>query len=990
MFVCKEENCGRHFKRKYDLKNHIKHSHLQQVVERCFLCGQTFQDYPQLQDHYSNFHKPSRRFTIKESAFKKKFLTYRYTFLPNERNPDSAQFGIKNLIRRQILSEAAKRVISRVSLILIAEMIMVDHQGEKVSKASIPFRSPTFFTNAANQMEVEKNVSRSFTHQKSSMEEFMRSGSGWQFSRAIAFDVEISTVKPISGGGALKQITVESPLDLDLAGFSRNNKRFLYNPPNKDNKCFLYCIAYFILFGALVNKKLTVIDELRIKKQSSKFKIKNTNFPMTVCGISKFLKNNHNLDLKINVVLRGNNQIYYPMEYGLGEGKKIVNILLAETNIGNHFLLITDADKFFRKVYNIGTDKQLSYQKTFFCLHCLNHFHSIKVRDAHVRLCSVNKPRIETVKPAGQNIIKFKNYEHQHKLDYIAFLDFECILPNTKQKCVECRSLKCKCECSFTDEINKQLPITYSFVILGPSEKIIHEHTYSGKDAHINCLAHLLEQEETWLKTLLEKKNWMKYSEDDKNNFESSKSCYLCGIEFDESVIKCRDHSHVTAKYLGAACQSCNLRRRRSSKLRIFVHNCSKYDMHFLIKAIPHLKEQVHYTSALPYNGEHFRTLRINSFEFLDSLAFLQASLGHLSADLQESGHDYKILKQTYLSKKHGKFNNTRFKMVLEKSFFPYEYCTSYEKMISTKKIPPQSKFYSCLSEEGISDGDYEFAKNVWKEFNCSNLLDYTELYCKIDTILLAELFQIFRNKMHKFSGLDPAYYISLPAFGYDTMLKMTGNEIELPTDINMVHFLENAKRGGVSFINTRYISTSDTDPGDIVYCDRNNLYGEAQLQKLPYNSFRWMTETEIKDFSVLTVDTNGEFGYIVECDLHYPKKLHRAHSNFPLAPELLEVGYENLSPYAKAAIQFSTGRKSYKDVKLMSTFHDKTEYVTHIKNLVLYISLGMELKKIHRILQFRQEEIFKPYIMKTTEARHSSKTKFDMDFFKKLVRLKH
>ena len=91
--------------------------------------------------------------------------------------------------------------------------------------------------------------------------------------------------------------------------------------------------------------------------------------------------------------------------------------------------------------------------------------------------------------------------------------------------------------------------------------------------------------------------------------------------------------------------------------------------------------------------------------------------------------------------------------------------------MKNTTTFPLQENFYSSLSEETISDEDYAFAKKVWKLFKCKNLLEYAELYCEIDTILLAEIFQHFRQDMIKFSGLDPARYISLPAFSFDSML---------------------------------------------------------------------------------------------------------------------------------------------------------------------------------------------------------------------------
>jgi hypothetical protein len=130
----------------------------------------------------------------------------------------------------------------------------------------------------------------------------------------------------------------------------------------------------------------------------------------------------------------------------------------------------------------------------------------------------------------------------------------------------------------------------------------------------------------------------------------------------------------------------------------------------------------------------------------------------------------------------------------------------------------------SSLTETTISKNDHKFAQKVWKIFKCNDLIDYTKLYNRIDTILLAEIFQKFRKDMHKFSGLDPAHYISLPSYSYDSMLKLTKSIISLPTDINMVHFLESGKRGGVAFIGTREMKPSfkKNEESEIVYLDAN------------------------------------------------------------------------------------------------------------------------------------------------------------------------
>ena len=305
--------------------------------------------------------------------------------------------------------------------------------------------------------------------------------------------------------------------------------------------------------------------------------------------------------------------------------------------------------------------------------------------------------------------------------------------------------------------------------------------------------------------------------------------------------------------------------------------------------------------------------------------------------------------------------------------------------MIDTTKMPLRKHFYSSLSEEIISRKDYKFACLVWKTFRCANLLDYAELYCKIDTILLAEIFQRFRTDMLNFSKLDPARYISLPSFSFDSMLKITQCKLELPADINMVQFLENGIRGGVSFINTRYLTCSKPNE-KIHYIDANNLYGNAQTSFLPYDQFSWLEENNFKKIDWSRIKTDSKFGYILEVDLHYPKDLHTSHENFPLAPENICVEFENLSPFAKKSLFRSNQKKTYSDIKLSSTFHDRKNYILHFKNLKLYLKLGMKLLRVHRVLRFTQQQFIKPFIEKCTVERQKAKTKFEQDQFKKVA----
>ena len=79
------------------------------------------------------------------------------------------------------------------------------------------------------------------------------------------------------------------------------------------------------------------------------------------------------------------------------------------------------------------------------------------------------------------------------------------------------------------------------------------------------------------------------------------------------------------------------------------------------------------------------------------------------------------------------------------------------------KLLPNKKNFYSNLNMEDITDADYSYAKRVFKNFNNKNLGDYHYLYVQSDTLLLADLFENFRNKCIEIYELDPAHFLSAP-----------------------------------------------------------------------------------------------------------------------------------------------------------------------------------------------------------------------------------
>ena len=75
--------------------------------------------------------------------------------------------------------------------------------------------------------------------------------------------------------------------------------------------------------------------------------------------------------------------------------------------------------------------------------------------------------------------------------------------------------------------------------------------------------------------------------------------------------------------------------------------------------------------------------------------------------------------------------------------------------------LPDKEAFYSNLSMEDIRDVDYRHAKRVFKSVNNNNLGDYYGLYVQSDTLLLADVFENFRNMCIEVYQLDPAHFLS-------------------------------------------------------------------------------------------------------------------------------------------------------------------------------------------------------------------------------------
>ena len=96
-------------------------------------------------------------------------------------------------------------------------------------------------------------------------------------------------------------------------------------------------------------------------------------------------------------------------------------------------------------------------------------------------------------------------------------------------------------------------------------------------------------------------------------------------------------------------------------------------------------------------------------------------------------------------------------------------YMDDWEKFNETS-LAEKEDFYSQLNMEDITDTDYSHTKRVFKDFEIKKLGGYHYLYVQSNTLLLADVFEKFRNMCLKIYELDPACFLTAPGLAWQVV----------------------------------------------------------------------------------------------------------------------------------------------------------------------------------------------------------------------------
>ena len=773
-------------------------------------------------------------------------------------------------------------------------------------------------------------------------------GSGWVFLEVENLTLHTDIWDPIKGSSY-----IDLPNEL-------KNKKAIINMKNKDNnKCFLWSV----LRGLNPKDRDAEKIDKDLKSKENTLNMEGIEYPVSLKDIKRFEK--QNLDISISVLGYSKDEKIYPLRISKKENKRKYNIVLLLIKDGNnsHYCLVKNLSALLSSQVN----KHKS--KLYFCLNCLNGYDDPEKLEKHKEYCS-EEESIKINMPKPDTYIKFKNYLYSERAPFAIYADFESILKPLDT----CKPDPNK---SYTHKYQKHEPLSFVYYIKSFDESVykstLRKYIKENEEDPdpIDVFLSWLEED---VKIISELGNEpMKITKEEQEQFNN---CWICKklLNLQDRV---RDHCHFTGRYRGAACNICNLKYRKPNNISVFFHNLSGYDSHLFIKKLNNTMGPI---DCIPNNEENYisfsKSIKTGEYKnkkgetkdkyfkivFKDSLKFMASSLEALVNNLPEGA----------LNNLNKYFTSKQVKLLKQKGFFPYDYMDDIEKLKDTEP-PPQKAFYSKLTGKGINNYNYNHVLNVWKTWNMKTFKEYLELYNITDVLLLADVFENFRDICLKNYGLDPVYYFTAPGLAWDAMLKMTKINLELLSDVDKLLMIEKGIRGGISIISNRYGKANNKYMKDynkkelskyLMYLDANNLYGVAMSEKLPVHSFKWMTNKEIENlFNNQIVQVWEKTPCILEVDLIYPEELHDAHNDYPLCPERVEC---------------DRGVK-----KLIPNLRHKNNYVIHYKKLMQCLRLGMKLKKIHRGIKFMEAAFLKPYIDKNTSLRALAKNNFEKDFFK-------
>ena len=842
-----------------------------------------------------------------------------------------------------------------------------------------------------------------------SIQRWLTRGSGFRLREVTDIFVETSRYKPLRGSSYIP--TPEALV----------KKKGVVNVQNMDAKCFEYAILAALHYHELPRNSTSNCAAHPERPSSyaewigKELNMTGMSEPALISEIDAFERNNR---LSINVWIT-------PEKGGSVDPLRIsrvedddwfkVDLLLIEGQEFSHYCWIRNLDRLLH-------NDSMSKHHYIICRNCGKGFnkslYNKERMEFHRRTCNSQDAQRLTI--PENRIIKFTNWAYTLKAPVIIYADFECLNtkisscepPPTKKK--GRRGGKTDAENSYTEKKTIHEVCGYSFTVVSPYYPG-RTFSYRATEGGVNAAEHFLKAINRESDKIIQ---WFKrneremypLTEEEEKAHQQASHCHICKGPFAPHIMssseeeflgdpdtRVRDHCHYTGHYRGPAHNHCNLSYRKQRKIPLFIHNLQGYDAALIMQ---HVQAANSDPRVIARNLESFLAFDIYRVSYRDSFQHLSSSLSTLVGNLKKNVETVRLKDKfpnlwKYFKNKWSHLPIECFQMLTKKLPFPYKYFDSLSRF-AEQELPPIEEYYNDLMDEPASDEDYAFAQDLWGKFRLNTLGDLHDLYVEVDTLLLADVFENYREVSLATYGLDPAHFVTAPSLSWNAALLYTGVELEIPPEVEMHQFFDLGLRGGISQVSNCYAQANNAYMGEdydpekpdtyLIQFDCNNEYGKAMMGHLPHGNFSWVKEEELcnvgaweKKISEWADDAPQ--GCALEVTLDYPPDLFEQHDALPLAPENLTITKEMLTPYqAELAKKFTA--KLGGD-KLCLSLTKKKNYICHYRNLKYYLSKGMKLEKVHQVLMFDQSDWLRSYVSLNTNMRRTATSEAEKDFAK-------
>lgn len=913
--------------------------------------------------------KVSEKIKKFQNCFNKKLCTYKIDCVKKKHEFDTVKFlqDSKKIVTNFLRHELIERKCYKYKVTLISVFHRQSEEEAEFEESVKNFSSN--FRIISSGDDISSKYQESIDEVKTASQEFSHRNSGWSILKNLYIMLDLVTFNLRVGKFIALTPTLRAKNCL---------KNFKNLESSQNNKCFLYCVAYHCFHKKIEKKNREKASSYEIFFK--KFNTKNISFPITTNDITKFEKQNTELNLSINVYT------YEKKTFGVlrlcqNEKKNHLNLLLLEKKKHFHFVYIENLSRLVRSQVTKHNGAHL------FCAECITHFKPDDFLMHKTIGCGRTK-----IEPPKDPFVKFTKFYAKNPLKFIVYADLE-----TKNVVLETQPGK-NLDVAYTEKLTRHevIAASYKIVSFNDDENYRKLRTFICENPLSKFFNKLL-QDLTEIKEKYYSFNhpMTKISPEHRKYLEREKNCRICEkplyTKSNEPIVIDHDHclseddcSYRYGPFKGnirfLVHNSCNINFVEKHFFVVCLHNNAHYDGHFLIRYLATLR--LGNLTCIARSSENYicfkwklyNTTHELEIRFIDSYKFLSSSLSNIISSMTEFPYF-----DAYMKRKFG--NKVVTKDFLLKAPMCYSHIKSL-KVLEEKDFPSRDKFFNSLTNTELSIEDYDIGKKIYKSLGCKKFKDYFKFYLHLDVIFLTDGCEALRKMLIGNFKIDPlGYYFTLASYSLDACLHFSNLELPVLYDCNMIRYARKAIKGGYCGGNIHYIESNSRhsnegfceekgEESQILAFDVVGLYSKIMKDfKFPFGGYEWIKDNcSLKKLEkdLMNIPLNGDIGYLIDADIDVPENLHNLHAMWPLLPE--------------------TKKMKDKSFKLLATLLDKKNYVCHFGLLQQAVKNGLKLKKINSAIKFNQTDWLKPYMTFVLELRQKATTKNEQDILKFLL----